>query len=70
VEAAMYGKEKRVLLREYVELGKSKSALAGKLGISRRTIYHWISSGQLDRDLDDLSVHYKERPATRRKIDP
>lgn len=66
----MYGREKRVLLREYMELGQSKSALAAKLGLSRRTIYHWISTGQLDRDLDDLSVHYKERPATARKIDP
>lgn len=65
----MYGREKRVLLREYLELGQSKSALAAKLGIGRRTIHHWISSGQLDRDLDDRSVRYKERPPTARKID-
>ena len=42
----MYGREKRVLLREYLEQGWSKSALAEKLGISRRTIYHWIETGQ------------------------
>ncbi len=66
----MYGREKRVLLREYLELGQSKSALAAELGISRRTIYHWIDTGQLDRDLDDVTVRYRERPAKARKIDP
>lgn len=66
----MYGREKRVLLREYLDHGWSKSALAQKLGISRRTIYHWIDSGQLDRDLDAEAVHYRCRPAVGRKIDP
>ena len=49
----MYSREKRVLLREYMEQGWSKSSLAEKLGVSRRTIYHWVTTGQLDRDLDD-----------------
>ena len=66
----MYSREKRVLLREYLEDGWSKSALAEKLGVSRRTIHHWISTGQLDRDLDDEKVVYKKRPKTPRKIDP
>ena len=34
----MYNREKRVLLREYLEQGWSKTALAQKFGISRRTI--------------------------------
>ena len=35
----MYGREKRVLLRHYLEQGLTKSELAEKLGIHRRTIY-------------------------------
>ena len=66
----MYGREKRVLLREYLDHGWSKSALAQKLGISRRTIYYWIDTGQLDRDLDEEAVRYKSRPEVARKIDP
>ena len=58
----MYGREKRVLLREYLDHGWSKSALAQKLGISRRAIYHWINTGQLDRDLDGEALCYKSRP--------
>ena len=41
----MYGREKRVLLREYLEQGLTKMALAVKLGLSRRTIHHWIETG-------------------------
>ena len=66
----MYGREKRVLLREYLEQGLTKTALAVKLGLSRRTIHHWIETGQLDRDLDNEAVRYKKRPSTPRKIDP
>ncbi len=66
----MYGEGKRVLLREYLEQGWSKTALAVKLSISRRTIYHWINTGQLDRDADAEAAHYKARPAVERKIDP
>lgn len=66
----MYGREKRVLLREYLQDGMPKSDLAKKLGISRRTIYHWIATGQLDRELDDETVRYTARPPVERKIDP
>jgi len=65
----MYSREKRVLLREYMEQGWSKSSLAEKLGVSRRTIYHWVATGQLDRDLDDEKVVYRTRSAVKRKID-
>jgi transposase len=43
--------------------------LAAKLGVSRRTIHHWIKSDQLERDADDDAVRYKTRPAVERKID-
>ena len=47
----MYPRETRVLLRHYLEQGVGKSELARRFGVSRRTIYHWIEMGQLDRDL-------------------
>jgi transposase len=65
----MYGREKRVLLRHYLEQGLTKTELAQKLGIHRRTIYHWIETGQLDRDLDDERVRYTARPPVPKKID-
>jgi transposase len=66
----MYGRKTRVLLREYLELGWTKQALAEKLGVSRRTIYNWVAGGQLDRELDGDPVEYRKRPAVNRKIDP
>lgn len=66
----MFGREKRVLLRHYLEQGMTRTALAEKLGISRRTLYHWIQTGQLDRDLDHEPVRYQPRAPVARKIDP
>lgn len=66
----MFGREKRVLLRHYLDQGFTKTALAEKLGISRRTIYHWIQTGQLERDLDQEAARYKPRAPVPRKIDP
>ncbi len=65
----MYSREKRVLLREYMEQGWSRSSLAEKLGVSRHMIYHWVTTGHLDRDLDDEKVIYRKRGAVERKID-
>jgi len=65
----MYGREQRVLLRHYLERGLSKAEVACELGVSRRTVYHWIESGQLDRDLDNAPVQYTPRPAIVRKVD-
>jgi transposase len=53
-----------------LEQGLTKTALAVKLGIGRRTIHHWIETGQLERDLDDEAVRYRKRPPIARKIDP
>src|SRR5581483_9649286 len=65
----MYGRERRVLLRHYLEQGLSKAEIARTVGVSRQTLYDWISDGQLDRDLDNGPVQYKARPAVVRKID-
>jgi transposase len=65
----MYGREQRVLLRQYLERGLSKAEIARELGVSRRTVYHWLETGQLDRDLDNAPVRYASRPVVARKID-
>ena len=41
----MIGREKRVLLRHYLEQGMNKAVIARDLGVSRRTVYHWIENG-------------------------
>lgn len=63
----MYGWEPRVLLRHYLEQGLSKTAIAERLGISRRTLHYWLATGQLDRPLDASTVRYPPRPT---KLDP
>lgn len=65
----MIGRETRVLLRHYLEQGIPKSVLAEQLGVSRRTIHHWIQTGQLERDLDQ-EICYTPRPPVPRKLDP
>lgn len=65
----MYGREQRVLLRHYLERGLSKAEVARELGVSRRTVYYWIETGQLDRDLDNAPVQYMPRAPVARKID-
>jgi len=59
-----------VLLRHYLEQGVGKTELARRFGVSRRTVYNWIESGQLDRDLDAQVVRYRPRPAVPSKLDP
>ncbi len=66
----MIGREKRVLLRHYLEQGMTKAAIARHVGVSRDTIYRWIATGQLDRDLDEGAVRYRPRPSVPSKLDP
>jgi transposase len=65
----MYVREHRVLLRHYLEQGLSKAEIARTLGVSRRTVYYWIDSGQADRSLDEGPVRYTPRPPVLCKID-
>jgi transposase len=63
----MYDWEPRVLLRHYLEQGLSKTAIAERIGISRRCIYKWIAHGDLDRDLDPTGIRYPRRAT---QLDP
>jgi len=49
----VYGWEQLVLLKHLLDQGLTKSAIARQLDVSRRTVHHWITTGQLDRDLTD-----------------
>ena len=66
----MYGTEKHVLLRHYLDQGMSKAAMARDLGVDRRTIYRWIEAGELDRDRDDAPVFYGPRAPKSTKLGP
>src|SRR5690606_35060776 len=66
----MYGRETRVLLRHYLEQGLKKTELARRLGVSRRTIYHWLGKGQLDRAPDAAPVRSSPRSPVSTKLDP
>ncbi|MFC4311614.1 helix-turn-helix domain-containing protein [Steroidobacter flavus] len=46
----------RVLLRHYLRQELAMSEIARALGVSWRTVYHWIETGQLDRELDNEAV--------------
>jgi transposase len=59
-----------MLLRHYLEQGKTKSGLARELGVSRDTIHRWIRAGDLDRDLDEMPVAYGPRRRLPTKLDP
>lgn len=45
----MYGWDTLVLLRHLLEQGLGKTAIAARLGVSRRVLYDWIAAGELDR---------------------
>lgn len=61
--------ERRVILKHYLDQGVPITALARQFGIGRRTIHRWISTGQLDRDLEAEEVRYKARPPRPCKLD-
>ena len=58
----MYGWDTLVLLKHYLESGLSKTAIARQRGVSRRVIYHWIRTGQLDRELTGVSDARRAAP--------
>ncbi len=66
----MIGWETRVLLKHYLEQGMTKTAVAKRLGVSRRTVHYWIETDQLNRDVSDAAVGYGPRPSVPTKVDP
>ncbi len=57
-------------LRHYLERGLTKAEVSRRFGVSRRTIHHWIETGQLDRDLASGAAGYAPRPSRPHKLDP
>jgi len=64
----VHGWDTLVLLKHYLESGLSKTAIARQLGVSRRAIYHWIQTGQLDRELSG-TASVRERASRGTKLD-
>jgi transposase len=64
----MYSRDILVLLRHYLDLGLKKTVIAQQLGVNRRTIHHWILSGQLDREIDAATPRRSARRA--QQLDP
>ena len=59
-----------MLLKHYLDQGVSKAELSRRFGVNRRTIHHWIKTGQLDRDLATEARAYTPRPPVIHKLDP
>lgn len=57
VEPPVYGWERLVLLRHLRDQGLKKTDIPARLGVSRGLSYHWLRTGQLDRELPALPAH-------------
>ena len=57
-----------MLLGHYLKRGLSKAEIAQEIGVSRRTVHHWIATAQFERELDEVPVRYAPRPPVTRKI--
>jgi transposase len=51
----VYSRDTLVLLQHLLEQGLGKRAIAKQLGVSRRTVHHWIATDQLTRVVDTLA---------------
>lgn len=58
-----------MLVRHYLERGLTKAEIARQAGVAVRTVYHWIATDQLDRDLDSQPARYRQRPPVACKVD-
>jgi transposase len=65
----VYGWDKFVLLKHLLDQKLPKAAIARQLGVSRRIIYYWIESGQLERDLSAPAAG-RSAPPRATKLDP
>ena len=64
----MFGSEKRVLSKHYLDQGLSRQAVADLLGISRRTLHRWVLEGLLDQPVPQWK--YERRQPRPTKLDP
>jgi transposase len=64
----MFGTEKRVLAKHYLEQQLSQQAVAELLGISRRTSHRWIREGLPEGP--PRGRRYAARPGRAGKLDP
>jgi len=62
----VYGLEHLVILKHLLEQGLAKTAIAEQLGVSRRTVHHWIAIGELEREGTGPRV----RASRPEKLDP
>jgi transposase len=65
----VYGWDTLVLLKHLLEEGLTKTAIAERLGVSRRVIYHWLQTGQLDRDVT-AGAPPRTMPPRATRLDP
>ncbi len=66
----MYGWERLVLLKHLLEEGLKKTAIAERLGVSRRVVHHWIKTGQLELDLSNGAPSARHRFQGPSKLEP
>jgi transposase len=64
----MFGSEKRVLAKHYLDQGLSRQAVADLLGISRRTLHRWEQEGLLEGPVPERKYVRREPRPT--KLDP
>jgi transposase len=64
----VYGWDSLVLLQHLLDEGLSKTAIAQRLGVSRRVVHHWIATGQLTRDI--TTAPPRQYPPRRTQLDP
>jgi len=66
----VYGWERLVLLKHLLEEGLKKTAIAERLGVSRRVVHHWIQTGQLELDLSNGAPSARQRLRGPSKLEP
>jgi transposase len=63
----VFGSEKRVLARHYLNQGLPQTAVADLLGINRRTLHRWIRQGLVEEPI--IEPRYTPRPPVVTKLD-
>jgi len=66
----VYGWERLVLLKHLLEEGLKKTAIAERLGVSRRLVHHWIQTGQLELDVSSGALVARQRQQGPSKLEP